>query len=345
MKNINALASEYLAFRCTVDLLKNTRPAVFAQSQCSQHIPTLVSSTDEIDSSIAKRFEDLKGKNLGLLLSGGMDSACLASYMPGCHAFTFRFLDGKFQSAELQRAESFANYYKMQLHYIDITWENTVLPFVDQLMQSKGAPVHSIEPQLLQAALAAKEYGVDCLVVGESSDLIFGGMDGLLAEDWDVEGINKRYTFCQPADVLNEPTDINWVYEQYKRPESPKIDLLRFMDEVFSVESSASYTNAFKVADIEYCDPYAHMKMGIPLDLERVRNGEPKYLIRALFAKKYPTLPIPNKTPMPRPVDVYFENWEGPRHPLFKQDIDMTRFTGNQKWQMWCLERFLNIYC
>ena len=43
-------------------------------------------------------------------------------------------------------------------------------------------------------------------------------------------------------------------------------------------------------------------------------------------------------------VDIYFENWKGPCRPEFKKDIDLSQFTGNQKWQIWCLERFLNRY-
>lgn len=74
----------------------------------------------------------------------------------------------------------------------------------------------------------------------------------------------------------------------------------------------------------------------------RVRHGEPKYLIRELMHKKYPNIPVPNKVPMPRPVDEYFKNWKGPMRPEFRHDLDMSKFTGNQKWQMFCLERFLN---
>ena len=114
------------------------------------------------------------------------------------------------------------------------------------------------------------------------------------------------------------------------------------MDDVFSIESSSSYLNAFGVAGMPYYDPYARLKMGDPLDLNRVRNGESKYLIRGLFKKCYQNIPVPNKVPMPRPVDKYFENWEGPKRPEFRKDIGMNSLSGNQKWQIWCLERFLN---
>ena len=58
---------------------------------------------------------------------------------------------------------------------------------------------------------------------------------------------------------------------------------------------------------------------------------------------KYPDIPVPNKIPMPRPVDKYFESWSGPRRAEFRDDLDMQNFSGNQKWQLYCLERFLNM--
>ena len=71
--------------------------------------------------------------------------------------------------------------------------------------------------------------------------------------------------------------------------------------------------------------------MADELDLYRVRHGEPKYLIRELMHKKYPGIPVPDKVPMPRPVDAYFKSWEGPIRPEFKKNLDMTKFTDNKK--------------
>ena len=209
-------------------------------------------------------------------------------------------------------------------------------------MKSKCAPVHSIEPQILQGALQAKADGVSTMIIGESSDLIFGGMDQLLSKDWDYDSFVKRYTFTEPKDVLKNPVSMDYLFERYRK--NQKIDFLKFMDDVFAVESSSSYMNAFKVANMKYIDPYAKLKMAEKLDLNRVRNGESKYLIRELFSLRYPEFPVPNKVPMPRPVDIYFQNWKGPTRPEFKDNLDMSKFTGNQKWQLYCLERFLNMY-
>lgn len=276
-----------------------------------------------------------------MLLSGGMDSAICASYMSGCDAYTFRFLGGNYQKEELERAEYYARYYHLKLHYVDIGWD-TVERHLEAALRTKGAPVHSIEPQILQAALQAQDDGIEVMVIGESSDLVFGGMDQLLSKDWTLEEFKDRYIFCKPEAVLEEYEDMSYLFERYRLKD--KIDFLSFMDNVFSIESSGSYFNAFLVAKMPYMDPYAGLKLEGKLDLRRIRNGEPKYLIRELMAMRYPEIPVPDKVAMPRPVDAYFEKWTGPKRHEFKKNLDMSAFTGNQKWQMYCLERFLNLY-
>lgn len=336
--------SSYLAFRYV------ERPDVEffdgLRHQQPHHLPAeeiiRVATSIEIDAGIQKQFDSLAGKRLGILLSGGMDSAILASYMRGCDAYTFRFLGGVFQKEELSRAEYYANYYGLTLHYVDIDW-SVVQKNLRPLMERKGAPVHSIEPQILEGALQAKKDGVELMIIGDASDYVFGGMDQLLSRDWTFEEFVKRYTYLQPQVILREPADISYLYERYRKGESD-IDWLRFMDDIAVDESYCSYSNAFAVAEMSYYDPYERFKLAQPLDLERIRSGESKYLIRELFHSKYPEIPIPNKTPMPRPVDIYFKDWEGPMRPEFRRDIDMASLTGNQKWLLYCLEQFLNMH-
>ena len=342
MTDKNYCMSSYLAFRYIerddmdfYDGMKHKNIDLLPDSE-----KTLVKTSDEIGAAIERQLRAFSGKKIGVMLSGGMDSAIVASFVPGAQAYTFRFLGGDFQGEELKRAEYFARYYNLNLHYVDITWE-TVEKHVDACMKAKCAPVHSIEPQLLQAALQAKNDGVEVILVGESSDLVFGGMDKLLAKDWTIEEFAKRYTFTEPSAALKEPVSMDYVFERYQK--DGKFDFLTFMDEIFSVESSSSYMNAFAVAGLPYYAPYAHLKMAEPLDLRRVRNGEPKYLIRELMAKRYPEIPVPNKNPMPRPVDAYFADWRGPKRAEFKPNLDMSKFSGNQKWQLWCLERWLDL--
>ena len=335
--------SSYMAFRYIEDENKDFYEGM--RHECIKAVPDeqriLVHTSDDIDREIGKQMDMFKGRKKGILLSGGMDSAIVASYLGGSHAYTFRFLGGEFQKEELARAEYYAKYYGLTLHYVDISWD-TVISHLDEVMEKKNAPVHSIEPQILQAALQAKEDGVEMMFVGESSDLIFGGMDQLLAKDWTFEQFMNRYIFTKPEDVLAEPESMQYLFERYRQGEH--VDFLSFMDDVFSIESSSSSLNAFAAADMPYYDPYAKLKMADKLNLYRIRHGEPKYLIRSLMSKKYPEIPVPDKVTMPRPVDAYFAGWEGPKRHEFRMDMDMKQFSGNQKWQMYCLERFLNLH-
>lgn len=335
--------SSYLAFRYiekkNVDFYEKIHHRNFIP--ISEEKRVLVKTADEIGEEIEKSIKNLGNKRKGILLSGGMDSAIIASYMPGCDAYTFRFLGGSFGKEELERAEYYAKEYGLNLHYVDINWD-IVEKSLDIVMRAKGAPVHSIEPQLYQGGLQAKNDGIEIIVIGNGSDYVFGGMDKLLSKDWYFDEFIERYMYINPSDVLENYKDVKYIFEKYRSEE--KIDFLGFLDDVAIEESYGSYQNAFEAVGIPYIDPYTYLKMEAKLDLDRVRNGESKYLIRELFSKRYPNIPIPEKVPMPRPVDVYFKNWEGPSRLEFKSNLDMSKFTGNQKWQMYCLERFLNIY-
>lgn len=342
MVDKNYCMSSYMAFRYIEDDNKEFYEGMKHNSIVppSDEDRIFVKTSDDIDREIAKQMEQFNDKKKGILLSGGMDSAIVASYLRGSDAYTFRFLGGNIQKEELARAEYYANYYGLNLHYVDISWE-TVEAHLEPVMIAKNAPVHSIEPQILQAALQAKADGVEIMFVGDGSDYVFGGMDGLLSRDWTFDEFVDRYIFTKPEDVLAEPVSMLPVFERYRQ--GNMIDYMKLLDEVCVIESYSSYDNPFLVADMQYFDPYIKLKMVDQLDLSRIRNGESKYLIRELMAKKYPEIPVPNKVPMPRPVDEYFKDWKGPQRPEFRKDIDMNKFTGNQKWQMYCLERFLEL--
>lgn len=307
------------------------------------HELTLIGSEKELDKELKRIFKSLNGKKLGILLSGGMDSACLASYMPkGSDAYTFRFLEGKYDTEELHRAEKFAQECELNLHYVDIDFD-IIKDCLIPVMDSKNAPVHSIEPQLYRAAMQAKEDGVEMLVIGDAADYVFYGMDGLLSKDWTLDDFYKRAIYIEPSEVLKCPKDVKYLFERY-RLDNNMIDFVGFYDKSITEESYGSYDNAFKAANIPYIDPYEKMKLKEPLDLNRVRNGDSKYFVRALFRMKYPSIPLPEKHPMPRPVDEYFKDWKGPKREEFKDNIDMSKYSGNQKWLLWCLEQFLNEY-
>ena len=337
--------SSYIAFRYLwrdgVDFAEGFQHKNFRPADDSQRIA--VRTSEDIDREIQRQFDALYSKytNIGILLSGGMDSANLASYLrPGSHAYTFNSVSGVFD-ADVERAKKYCSKWRLNHHLIDITMDD-YREFTPVVMRHKFAPVHSIEPQIYKAARMAKADGVQLMIVGESADLIFGGMDKLISPEWTFDAFVRRYTFLDPELVLTKPVSQAALFGPY-RLGSDGIDVFRFMDDVFSVESSGSYLNAFGAAWMPYYDPYALLVMADPLDMSRVRGGEPKYLVRGLYAIKYPELEIPFKIPMPRPVDAIFKDWQGPVRPEFRKDIPMHELTGNQKWQLWCAEQFLNM--
>ena len=345
MTNKDFCLSSYMAFRyiwkdgmdfCEGFQHKNYLPIADADR-------IAVRTSEDIDREIQRQFDELYSKydHIGILLSGGMDSANLAAYLkPGSHAYTFSSASGEF-NADVERAKTYCQKWQLRHHLIDITLQDYER-YTPVVMRHKFAPVHSIEPQIYKAAEMARADGVQLMIVGESADLIFGGMDKLISPQWTFDGFAERYTFLDPRLVLSRPVDQSELFERY-RTGSDTIDYMRFMDEVFAIESSSSYLNAFGAAWMPYYDPYAKLIMADPLDMQRVRNGEPKYLVRGLYAMKYPELEIPFKIPMPRPVDAIFREWDGPRREEFRSDIPMQRLTGNQKWQLWCAEQFLNM--
>ena len=338
--------SSYIAFRYIwkdgVDFAEGMQHENFRPIPLNKRVP--VASAEDIDREIQRQIDALyeQYSNVGILLSGGMDSANLASYLrPGSHAYTFTAEGTTIFNADEQRAAQYCEKWGLNHHFVKISFDDfkTLTPIV---MKSKCGPVHSIEPQIYKAAMQAKADGVEAMVIGDGADYVFGGMNKLLSKDWKYDDFVKRYISLDPDMVLTHPVYVYQPFEQYKR-EDGSIDFMGFMDDLCTNESYSSYMNAFKSANMTYLDPYEVLIMSEPLDLERIRNGEPKYLIRNLYAMKYPERPIPDKIPMPRPVDMIFKDWEGPKRPEFRQDIPMDTLTGNQKWQLWCAEQFLNM--
>ena len=69
-----------------------------------------VRTANEIDFFIKKQIDDLYRKHtkIGILLSGGMDSAVLATYLkPGSNAYTFRTNLSNTFDADIERSEKY----------------------------------------------------------------------------------------------------------------------------------------------------------------------------------------------------------------------------------------------
>ena len=225
--------SSYMAFRYVWKKEVNFAEGLTHELFCpiAETERTKVASAEEIDSEIQKQFDKLyeKYRNIGILLSGGMDSAILAAYLKkGSHAYTFTASGTQVFDKDVERAAAYCNKYGLNHHLVEIDFED-YKSFTPIVTKRKGAPVHSIEPQIYKAATMAKADGVELIIVGESADLIFGGMDQLLSKDWRFDEFVKRYTFLEPDKVLTTPTDTNELFEKYRKGEYKMKKYLLFL--------------------------------------------------------------------------------------------------------------------
>lgn len=332
--------SSFLAFRYVVkdgiswkEGVSPVLPKIYKKNQ------TGVATAEEIVNHFKNQISITK--NAGILLSAGIDSAILASFLPaGTKAYTIRFIaEGSVD--ESGGASAFADTMNLSHKVVNVYWED-YLKYSDNLMKWKKSPLHAIEVALHKAALTAKQDGIDQLIVGNGADSTFGGMDKLLSKDWTYEEFKKRYTFVDPSEVLKNFEDVDEVFRPYKKDDG--IEVSAFLKTVHGVGIVQTFNNAIESAGCKVLTPYESLFLDALLDIERIRRGQSKYILREVFESRFPTFPIPEKIPFARPMDQWLSNWKGPSRSEFISNIDINKFTGDQKWIIYCLERFLNLF-
>jgi len=282
----------------------------------------------------------MRQQTVGLLLGGGIDSAVLAALLPrGTPTYTVRF-HAKQPVDESPAAARYAKRCGLPHHVVTVTWDDYE-ERADWLMRHKRSPLHPAEVALSLAACVAKADGVEALLVGNGADSTFGGLDRLLSRDWTLEEFIQRYTFVEPSSVLTEPCSMKTVFEEYVRGQN--LDASAFLRGVHRPGLFQAFDNAINAAGCICVAPYESLTLAIPLDLMRIRRGEPKYLLREIFTQLFPGLPLAKKIAFARPMDSWMGFWSGPQRAEFRPGLAMNCFSGEQKWLLYCLERFMNM--
>ena len=335
MKLNSVEMSSFLIYRMT-----NPERVFTIERYFPNRIP--IENSKELEKYLKNRLKNLKGEGkTAIALSGGIDSAILAKFMPkGSIAYTFKcIVPGIEVVVETPIAAQYAKECDLEHRIVEIYWEDFE-KYAEILMKHKKAPIHSIEVQIYKALLQAKGEGVENVVFGEAADAVYGGLSNLLSKEWKIGDFIQRYSFLLPYMVLKKPELPIDTYIKYQ--ENGMIDPHRFISNVFIQESVASYINAAETADINIVLPFPETYMANRIDYNRIRNGENKYLVREIFQRLYPDLVIPPKTPMPRPMGEWLKNWSGPRRDEFWKNC-VVDLTGDQKWLVWSLEKFLDM--
>lgn len=334
--------SSWLMFRtivdntkCFVDGIKDFH-VLPPKDRCS------VIDSFELEAALRKEMSAAtKGGRTAIALSGGIDSAILAKMMPsGSVAYTFKcIVPGVDVTDETAQAARYAAECGLEHRIVEVYWEDMV-QLAPILMKHKGSPCHSIEIQIYKASLKAIEDGFTEIVFGESADIVYGGMSGLMSKDWTFGEFVDRYSYVLPYKVLRHPLMISYPYERWTT--DGYTDAHKFLNATMYEEAINSYEDACATAGIKLYMPYSKTILGAPIDYERIRRGENKYLVREIFERLYPGWELPTKTPMPRPLNEWMKNWSGPQRDEFWPHCSDI-MNGDQKWYIYALETFLNM--
>ena len=341
-EDVKYCSSSFLTYRTIIDrnkcFSKKIPPKFFNNPIERKPINNSKELHDALKSEIEKATVNGKA---ALALSGGIDSAILAKYMPkSSTAYTFQcIVPGKKVTNEVPRAAEYAKECGLKHKTIKVYWEDFE-KYAPILMKNKGAPIHSIEVQIYKAALQAKKDGFETLIFGESADCLYGGQSILFGKEWTLGEFIDRYTFVKPYSALKE-------YELEFRPyidatTDGYVNVQKFMEHTFFNESVNSYYNACETATIKCSIPFSSTYFNGELDKKLLHSGKNKYLVYDLFKKLYPGFNPPQKTPMPRPMNEWFKDWQGPTRPEFWPHCT-DHMTGDQKYYIWVLEAFLNL--
>jgi hypothetical protein len=331
--------SEYLAFRWLAS--RDTSWIGAYRPDRSSLVPDVqvpVATSEAIEDALRSRLSGVNPKTTGLLLSGGIDSAILARLVPsGLRAYTIRFdvpgaIDESAMAARFTRAAG------LDHRIVTVTWGDYEAA-VDLLMIAKRAPLHAVEVGLYKAALAAAADGIETLIVGNGADSTFGGLDRLLSRDWTLESFAARYTFVHPGAALRDPQDVADVFTPWARAE--RFDTAGFLKVIHGEGVTQAFLNAIGSGGCQMRAPYEDLVLDGELDLARIRGGESKYLLRDVFRRLYPGLELPTKIGFARPMDRWLAAWNGPTRAEFRKDLDVSRLSGEQRWLVWALDRFL----
>ena len=180
-------SSSYLMFRTMADSSKcfsEEYPLNLYKHRNREKLYPVYSGNDLIK-YFQKRFSDIcNHSKVALALSGGIDSAVLAHFMPkGSIVYTFKcVVPGVKVTDETLSAARYAEMNGLDHRIIEVYWDDFE-KFAPVLMKHKGAPIHSIEVQIYKAAMQALSDGMNTIIFGESADLNYGGLSDLMSRD------------------------------------------------------------------------------------------------------------------------------------------------------------------
>jgi hypothetical protein len=329
-------ASAYLAFgHVPATDLRDGTPVRAAEA------PTPVADAEELIDALVERLP--RSGEVGVLLGGDPASAILAALLPPdtpCYSVCFD-APGAIDSSRIA-AEHAVHWGHPHLS-IRVSWSDH-LAHAPTLMLRKDAPLHPMEIALYLVAQVAAADGVTDLVTGTGADAVLGGASDLLGQDWTFDQFVSRYPLLDPADFLTDPVDLSPCFERYRV--GHEIDVARFLREVHAVGTGGAHRNALTAAGVRMHAPYLELAPAGPLDVRRIRAGEPAPMVADAYRLVYDDHDAPMRSQGPDHMDVWLDGWAGPTpRPGLRDDIlgTLAAAHGAAKWRLWSLAAHLDL--
>lgn len=335
--------SYYLAFRYLpknnlswIDK-KNIKPNLHKYN----NITTIgIKNSDDITKNLKNIIQKYKNKKNGILLSSGIDSIILAYFLPkNTTAYTIKFIAPNAIDESIH-ASIIAKHLGLKHKIVEVSWKDYQSK-LNKLMIHKKAPLHPAEIGIYCGAAKARKDGVDNLFVGCGADALFGGLDKLLSKDWEYKEFVNRFNSINPKIILKNPSSVNSIYQKYNK--NNLIDVTKFIKDILNPQTEQMFTNAITTAGCKIVAPYEKFYLTKPLDIKKIRKGESKYLLKEVYNKLYPDIKSLEKIPFARPMDQWMKNWNDIHRPEFRDDINIEELTGEQKWLIYCLQKFMDL--
>lgn len=211
-------------------------------------------------------------------------------------------------------------------------------------MSIKKNPLHPCEIPVYMCCKKAKELGINVLLSGWGADTHFGGMDKLISKDWCFEEFKTRYEFCPRMNTEN--TLLDSTYDKYVIGD--KLDTMNFLTYNYHIMTIKSFFYIPEIFGILHLPLWGYIGLNHKLDIERVRTGEPKYVIAEAFRILYKNdnIEITNKIPFTRPMDIYMEEhfYDTEYSNTLHKYISDNNLSPHQKWMVFCLNKFMKNY-
>ena len=175
-------------------------------------------------------------------------------------------------------------------------------------MKVKKNPIHPCEVPVYMCCKKAVEMGIDIILSGWGADTHFGGMSKLLSKDWSFEEFKKRYEYCPR--IKEDNLLLDFTYKDYIKNDG-KIDIQKFLTFNYHIMTIKSFFYIPEIFGLIHIPVWGFLGIKNNLDLERIRSGNPKYIIEETFKIMYKdeNIPITEKIPFTRPTDIYMEKY------------------------------------